>query len=79
MRAFIHPAPGVMWHRRAKHTGMRHRRAKRSEAGIENSPVVLGVVGGVVHDVVGQDHRGEDGVAADEAGAECMRGGSRVR
>jgi len=33
----------------------------------------------VVHDVVGQDHRGEDRVAADEAGAESVGRRRRVR
>lgn len=36
------------------------------------------MVGGVVHDVVRQDHRGEDGVAPNEASAESVGGSRRV-
>ena len=42
-------------------------------------PVLLGVVGGVVHDVVGEDHRGEDRVATDKTGAERVGRGRGVR
>lgn len=45
---------------------------------LRDPPVLLGVVGGVVHDVVRQDHRGEDGVSADKAGAKSVGRSSRV-
>ena len=42
-------------------------------------PVLRGVVGGVVHDIVGEDHRGEDRVTTDKTGAERVGRGRGVR
>lgn len=45
---------------------------------VGDPPVVLGVVGRRVDEVVRQDHRGEDRVAADETSADSMRGRGRI-
>ena len=47
-------------------------------APLSNLPVLLGVVGGVVDDVVWKDHGGEDRMATDETGSERVWGGSRI-